>query len=69
MTDLTLFASDYSQAVWHLLQESSLFIIVGLLISGLLKTFMSPGYVARHLGKGRFLSVYKAALFGVTIPL
>ena len=31
--------------------------------------FLSPTYVAKHLGKGRFMSVFKAALFGIPIPL
>lgn len=54
---------------WQLLRESSIYILFGLLIGGLLKTFLSPTYVARHLGKGRFMSVFKAALFGIPIPL
>ncbi len=54
---------------WGLLAESSVYIIFGIVIGGLLKAFMSPGYVARHLGRGRFTSVIKAALLGIPIPL
>jgi hypothetical protein len=56
-------------ASWLLLNQSALYILFGLLIGGLLKTFLSPDYVAAHLGKGRFSSVFKAALLGIPIPL
>lgn len=54
---------------WDLLLEASIYIVVGLLISGLLKVFLDPGMVARHLGRGRFSSVFKAAILGIPIPL
>ncbi|WP_321283808.1 SO_0444 family Cu/Zn efflux transporter [uncultured Vibrio sp.] len=60
---------DFLAAGWHLLEESSLYILLGLLVAGLLKVFLSPDYVATHLGKGRIKSVFKAALLGVPIPL
>ena len=54
---------------WHLFLESSLYIIFGLIISGLLRTFLNPSSVAHHLGKGRITSVIKASLLGIPIPL
>jgi uncharacterized membrane protein YraQ (UPF0718 family) len=54
---------------WDLLMEASIYIVFGLLISGLLKVFLDPGMVARHLGRGRFASVFKAAILGIPIPL
>ncbi len=54
---------------WHLLLEASIYILFGILVGGLLKVFISPATVAGHLGKGRFTSVFKAALFGIPIPL
>ena len=53
----------------HLLLEASVYILFGILVGGLLKIFLSPATVAAHLGKGRFLSVFKAAIFGIPIPL
>jgi uncharacterized protein len=38
-------------------------------ISGLLKMFLNPGIVVKHLGKGRYGSVFKAAFLGIPIPL
>ena len=54
---------------WSILLESSIFILFGLLASGLLRVFLSPGMVSAHLGKGRFRSVLKASLLGIPIPL
>jgi len=56
-------------AAWNLLLEASIYMVFGLLISGLLKVFLDPGMVSRHLGQGRFASVFKAAILGVPIPL
>lgn len=56
-------------ASWDLLLDSSLYIILGLVIAGLLKSYLSASFVARHLGRGRFLPVIKAALLGIPIPL
>jgi len=57
------------QEVWHLLLESAVYILFGLLVSGLMRVFLNPGSVSRHLGHGRFLSVFKAAILGIPIPL
>ena len=46
---------------WNILLESSVFILFGLLVSGLLRVFLNPGAVSRHLGRGRFKSVLKAS--------
>lgn len=54
---------------WHLLLDAGIYVLFGILVGGLLKAFLSPAYVARHLGQGRFLPVLKAALFGVPMPL
>jgi len=54
---------------WHLLLEASVYILFGMFVGGLLKVFLSPSFVADHLGKGKFSSVIKAALFGIPIPL
>jgi uncharacterized membrane protein YraQ (UPF0718 family) len=54
---------------WNILLESSAFILFGLLVSGLLRVFLNPGSVSRHLGQGRFKSVFKASLMGIPIPL
>jgi uncharacterized membrane protein YraQ (UPF0718 family) len=63
------FVFNVFREAWHLLLESSVYILFGLLISGLLRVFLSPHSVATHLGQGRFRSVFKAALLGIPLPL
>jgi len=53
----------------HLLLDAGVYILFGLLVSGLFRVFLNPNSIARHLGRGRFSSVFKAALIGVPIPL
>ncbi len=60
---------DMLRESWSLLLEASVFILFGLLVSGLFRVFLNPATIARHLGTGRFLSVFKAALLGVPVPL
>ncbi len=54
---------------WDLLLESSIYVIFGLLVGGILRAFLNPGSVARHLGTGRYKSVLKAAFLGIPLPL
>lgn len=65
---MSLFLNALQEA-WHLLLESSVYVLFGLLVSGLLRVLLSPDSVAQHLGRGRFTSVFKAALLGIPIPL
>jgi hypothetical protein len=63
------FITDILFASWNLLVDASVYILFGLLVAGLLRVFLNPNSVARHLGQGRFKSVVKAAFFGIPIPL
>ena len=63
------FIIDVITASWDLLVDSSVYILFGLIIAGLLRVFLNPGSVARHLGRGRFVSVLKSALLGIPFPL
>lgn len=66
---MVTFLTSVLQASWNILNQASLYILFGLLVGGLLKVFLSPAYVAAHLGSGRYRSVFKAALLGIPIPL
>ena len=66
---MTTYLLNIFMAAWHLLLESSVYVVFGLLISGWLRVFLNPSTVALHLGRGRFRSVFKAALLGIPIPL
>ncbi len=69
MLTAVTFATSVFQEAWHLLREASVYMLFGLLVGGLLKAFLSADAVARHLGSGKLLSVFKAALLGIPIPL
>jgi len=63
------FITNIFSSSWYLLLEASIYMLFGLMISGLLKVFIDPNTVVRHLGRGRFASVFKAALLGIPVPL
>jgi uncharacterized membrane protein YraQ (UPF0718 family) len=63
------FIIEILKASWHLLLDASIYILFGLVISGFLRVFLNPNSVVRHLGRGRFASVFKAAFLGIPIPL
>jgi uncharacterized membrane protein YraQ (UPF0718 family) len=54
---------------WKLLQQSSLYVLFGIFVAGLMHVFVRPEAVSRHLGKGKVSSVLKAAALGVPVPL
>lgn len=60
---------DILTASGELLKEASIYILFGIFVGGLLKVFLNPSMVSSHLGRGRFSSVFKAALLGIPIPL
>ncbi|HHO76337.1 MAG TPA: permease [Deltaproteobacteria bacterium] len=63
------FISSVLNESWQLLKASSIYIIFGILVAGILRAFLRPETIATHLGTGRFLPVLKAALFGIPIPM
>lgn len=54
---------------WHILIDASVFILFGLFAAGLIRVFVNPESIARHLGSGRISPVFKAALLGIPLPL
>lgn len=54
---------------WHVLVKSAPFIVMGLFVAGVLKAVIPDGFVDRHLGGKGFVSVVKAALMGVPLPV
>ena len=54
---------------WHILMDSSFYILFGITIAGVVGVFLNPNTVLNHLGRSRYSSVFKAALLGVPLPL
>ena len=52
-----------------MLNESAGYCLFGIFMAGLLRAFMSDDFVLKHLGKNDTVSVIKASLIGVPMPL
>lgn len=63
------FVVDVGREGWHILLDSSVYILFGIIVAGFLKVALNPDVILRHLGRGKYSSVAKAALFGVPLPL
>ena len=61
--------NELLQACWDILVESSFWMLFGFFMAGLLRAFVPSDLVARHLGKNQSGNIFKAALFGVPLPL
>jgi uncharacterized protein len=60
---------EFLDACWDILVDSSIWMLFGFFMAGLLRAFVPSDLVARHLGKKRSGNVFKAALFGIPLPL
>jgi len=63
------FIVEFGRSVWSTLREMSPFLLFGFLVAGLLSVLVKPETVERHLGGRGFWQVFKAAIFGVPLPL
>ncbi len=54
---------------FDLLMDMAPYLVLGFFVAGILHEFVSAEQIARHLGKSSFGSVFKAALFGIPLPL
>lgn len=55
--------------IYYFYLEIAIYLLLGLLVAGLLHLFFPDNFVRRHLGTGRFSSVFKSTLFAVPLPL
>ncbi len=56
-------------ASWKVFQEAAIYLLVGFLVSGLIRVYISPDSVTRYFHQGRFKSVLYATLVGIPLPL
>jgi uncharacterized protein len=54
---------------WFLFFRMSGYLVIGFVCAGLIHQFLRPEFVSRHLGRPSILSIIKATLFGVPLPL
>ncbi|MCK4527740.1 permease [candidate division WOR-3 bacterium] len=55
--------------IWNLLLIVSPWLLVGLLIAGLIHSFIGEDFIRHHLGGSGFLPVLKSTLFGIPLPV
>lgn len=56
-------------AAWGVFAEMAPYLLFGFGIAGVLHVLLPTGFIERHLGGRGLLPVFKAALFGVPLPL
>jgi len=54
---------------WNTTSEMSVYLLFGFFVAGIISIFISQEVVERHLGSKGLLSVLKASLFGIPLPL
>jgi hypothetical protein len=59
----------YLNTLWQVLLEAAPFLLLGFFFAGIIKIFLDQKVIQKHLGKSNFVSVFKAALFGIPLPL
>lgn len=63
------FVLELITGFWQTLSKMSPYLLLGFLVAGLLSVWISPAAVERHLGRPGFMSILKASLFGIPLPL
>ncbi len=62
---MTLYLSD----LWSVILEAAPFLLLGFFFAGIIKAFLNQAFIQKHLGANSKSAVFKAALFGVPMPL
>jgi uncharacterized membrane protein YraQ (UPF0718 family) len=60
---------EIARESWQFLLMSSPYMLLGLFVSGIIRSFLNPDLIVKYLGKNSLKSVIYAALFGVPLPL
>ena len=69
MARMTIYFINIVTAFWETLVAMAPYLLFGFFIAGVLSVVISPAFVERHLGTGRWWPIVKASLFGVPLPL
>jgi len=64
-----VFIIEILKATLNLFLDMAPYLMIGLFFVGLLNIFFNKDLIARHIGDNNFLSILKAALFGIPLPL
>jgi len=61
--------NDMVFSIWKTATQMAPYLLLGFAAAGIMAAFLSPTLIKRHLGAGGMLSVVKASLLGVPLPL
>lgn len=64
-----MFILDIFSLIWVLFLEMAPYIMLGLLFVAFLNFFINKEFIIKHSGRNNFASTFKAALFGIPLPL
>ena len=59
----------FFENIYLLLNAMSFYILIGLILAGILKQLVPSNFVSKHLGSNSTLSVIKATIFGIPLPV
>ena len=60
---------DTATGFWEVMAEMAPYLLLGFLVAGILSVAVPPRFVERHLGGRGLVSILKAALLGIPLPL
>lgn len=63
------FVKAWILELWTILVDSGLWLLVGFLLAGVIHAFVPTKSMRRHLGGGGVISVIKASVIGIPLPL
>jgi len=63
------YIADYFKELYTVFMDMAPYFFFGLTVAGILHVLMKKEFIVRHLQKDNFLSVIKAAILGVPLPL
>ena len=55
--------------MWSLCLKMAPFLLIGMFMSGLISMFVNSRLILKHIGSKNFLSIFKATVLGIPIPL
>lgn len=64
-----IYLTEFFKALWMVSCMMAPWLLFGFFAAGVLSVFFSPAYIYKHMGKPGIKSIFKAALFGVPLPV
>jgi hypothetical protein len=69
MADITAFVVIWAESVWGMLVDSAFLLLIGIVLGGFVHILLHAKSFSRLLRGSKVAGVFKAALFGVPLPL